>query len=186
MKTAPPSGLLGHYAGFASRAAALVLDCVIVAALAFVLYWAVALPLKAFTGLTLGDCGPGQLQSSWLRVALCAGVLFLAAAIALGTLPVYVVFFTMMTGQTVGMHVLGLRIVRLDGRHMTFRSSVIRFAGMIVSMFPLGIGYLWVLVDDRRQSFHDKLAGTCVIYAWRAEQNEVLVDRVRRVFHRRA
>ena len=49
-----------------------------------------------------------------------------------------------------------------------------------MAILPMGLGVLWVIVDDRRQGWHDKLAHTCVIYAWNAEQNVFLVNQVKR------
>jgi uncharacterized RDD family membrane protein YckC len=40
---------------------------------------------------------------------------------------------------------------------------VIRYLGYIVSSLPLGLGFLWILFDKRKQGWHDKLAGTRVI-----------------------
>jgi uncharacterized RDD family membrane protein YckC len=74
--------------------------------------------------------------------------------------------------------------VRLNGRRVGFISSLGRWIGYQVCIFTLGIGFLWVLVDNRRMGWHDKLARTCVIYAWKAEQNERFIDRVNRRFGR--
>jgi uncharacterized RDD family membrane protein YckC len=30
-------------------------------------------------------------------------------------------------------------------------------------MLPLGLGFLWIAFDKRKQAWHDKLAGTVVI-----------------------
>ncbi|MDM7860848.1 RDD family protein [Alteromonas sp. ASW11-36] len=38
-----------------------------------------------------------------------------------------------------------------------------RYLGYIISMLPLGLGLLWVAFDDKKQGFHDKLAGTVVV-----------------------
>jgi uncharacterized RDD family membrane protein YckC len=41
----------------------------------------------------------------------------------------------------------------------------------------MGIGLLWIMVDDQRQGWHDKLAKTFVIYTWAARPDEqFLVD----------
>lgn len=40
---------------------------------------------------------------------------------------------------------------------------IIRYLGYIVSSLPLGLGFLWVLVDKRNQGWHDKLSNTLVI-----------------------
>jgi uncharacterized RDD family membrane protein YckC len=40
---------------------------------------------------------------------------------------------------------------------------VIRYIGYIVSLLPLGLGFLWIVFDRRRQGWHDKMANTLVI-----------------------
>ncbi|MBV8032523.1 MAG: RDD family protein [Betaproteobacteria bacterium] len=41
---------------------------------------------------------------------------------------------------------------------------VVRFFAYIVSSVPLGLGFLWIAIDRRKQGFHDKIAGTLVVY----------------------
>jgi uncharacterized RDD family membrane protein YckC len=43
-----------------------------------------------------------------------------------------------------------------------------RFIGYFISGI-LFLGFLWVLLDSRRQGWHDKIAGTFVIYSWEAK-----------------
>jgi uncharacterized RDD family membrane protein YckC len=65
---------------------------------------------------------------------------------------------------TPGKLVLGLRIVDAEtGGTPTIGRLVVRYVGYLVSALPLGLGYLWVLWDPRRQGWHDKMAGTLVI-----------------------
>ena len=49
------------------------------------------------------------------------------------------------------------------GSAPTIRQSVIRYIGYYVSLLPLGLGFLWVLWDTKKQGWHDKMAGTVVI-----------------------
>ncbi|BCV67034.1 hypothetical protein TUM17387_23930 [Shewanella carassii] len=42
---------------------------------------------------------------------------------------------------------------------------IVRYLGYIPSSLVLGLGYLWVAFDPRKQGWHDKLAGTLVIRA---------------------
>ncbi|MCF6212283.1 MAG: RDD family protein [Gammaproteobacteria bacterium] len=44
------------------------------------------------------------------------------------------------------------------------RQAVLRFFAYIVSLLPLGLGFLWVIRDKRKQSFHDKIANTVVLH----------------------
>ena len=41
--------------------------------------------------------------------------------------------------------------------------NIIRYLGYFISFLPLGLGFLWIAFDKRKQSWHDKLAGTVVI-----------------------
>ena len=39
-----------------------------------------------------------------------------------------------------------------------------RYLAYYVSTIPLGLGFIWVAFDKRKQGWHDKLAGTLVVY----------------------
>ena len=45
----------------------------------------------------------------------------------------------------------------------TVKQFIIRYLGYYLSLLPLGIGYLWVIWDSKKQAWHDKLAHTIVI-----------------------
>ena len=40
---------------------------------------------------------------------------------------------------------------------------IIRYLGYIVSMGPIGFGFIWIAFDKKKQGFHDKLANTVVV-----------------------
>lgn len=40
---------------------------------------------------------------------------------------------------------------------------LVRYFGYYLSLLPLGLGFLWILWDPRKQGWHDKLARTVVI-----------------------
>lgn len=42
--------------------------------------------------------------------------------------------------------------------------AFVRYIGYLVSGIVLSIGFLWVAFDGKRQGWHDKMAGTYVIY----------------------
>ncbi len=44
------------------------------------------------------------------------------------------------------------------------RQAVLRYFAYIVSLLPLGLGFLWVVWDKRKQGFHDKIANTVVLH----------------------
>ncbi len=67
-------------------------------------------------------------------------------------------------GETPGDMLMGLRIVRTDGKRMNLRRALLRYVGCLLAALPLFLGFLWILVDERRQGWHDKIAGTYVLY----------------------
>jgi uncharacterized RDD family membrane protein YckC len=86
----------------------------------------------------------------------------LGAALAIAPvvlLFVYSVAFWVLAGRTLGTALLGLRVIRIDGRLVSWGQAVIR--ALIMLIFP--IGFLWSLLDRRHQAIHDKLARTVVV-----------------------
>jgi uncharacterized RDD family membrane protein YckC len=73
--------------------------------------------------------------------------------------------FWVLTGQTPGMRFLAVRLVRADGSsEIGFGLGVRRVIAVIVSIIPLGLGYIVILWDPRRRSWADRMTGTEVIY----------------------
>jgi uncharacterized RDD family membrane protein YckC len=136
------------YAGIATRGIALTIDAVI-ANLIF-------LVLAALLGL-MGSL-VGDLRPKWL-VALLAGAGW--AIVMAG----YFTLFWCTTGQTPGMRLMRLRVVTSrSGGRMHFMRALIRLGGLLLSIIPLGAGFLPVLFDDRRRGLADYLARTVVIH----------------------
>ncbi|UFN47294.1 RDD family protein [Roseomonas sp. OT10] len=67
-------------------------------------------------------------------------------------------------GATPGKWIMGLRIVdAATGGAPSMGQLVLRCLGYVVSALAMGLGYLWVLWDPRRQGWHDKLGRTLVV-----------------------
>src|SRR6185295_16496026 len=67
-------------------------------------------------------------------------------------------------GQTAGMRILGIYIVRVDGKPFTLKRAALRhLIGYPLSMAAFFLGFLWMLWDPRQQGWHDKLAHTIVV-----------------------
>jgi uncharacterized RDD family membrane protein YckC len=67
-------------------------------------------------------------------------------------------------GQSAGMRILGIYIVRVDGRPFTIKDAAMRhLVGYPLSTVAFFLGFLWMLWDPRQQGWHDKLAGTVVV-----------------------
>jgi uncharacterized RDD family membrane protein YckC len=76
----------------------------------------------------------------------------------------YSTFFWSLVGFTPGKALLGLKVVRKDGGRVSFGRALLRFFAYWISMLPLFLGFFWVLWDSNRQGWHDKIAGTQVLY----------------------
>lgn len=176
----PRRGLLGEYAGFVSRGAALILDIVLVSASVIFINWLVTLPLVFFTGVDAAQCVATPGTHSTLIGLACRLLGLTWLVVALSASPLYFTVLFATTGQTVGMYILGVRVVRSNGEPMTVWRGFLRWVGYFASALPLGLGFFWIFVNDQRRGFHDIMADTVVVYSWRARYNEFFLARVRR------
>jgi len=76
---------------------------------------------------------------------------------------IYCIGFWAWRGQTPGKMALGIKIVKTNGTAITFGNALARYIGYWVSAIPLGLGFLWVAWDSRKQGWHDKIAQTYVV-----------------------
>jgi uncharacterized RDD family membrane protein YckC len=86
-------------------------------------------------------------------------------------LPTAAVFvFWRYKSATPGKMLISAKIVDAGtGGQPSFGQLVIRYFAYLVSMIPLGLGFVWIAFDRRKQAWHDKLAGTVVVRAKRAD-----------------
>lgn len=135
-------------AGAATRTLAFALDMLIVN-LAFSGLAAIAALIGSFFS---GDGG----NVSGLALALGAGAWSSLAAF-------YLVAFWSLAAQTPGMRFFGIRL-GVEGRGLPLGRSLKRLIGLGLAALPLGLGFLGVLVDERRRGWHDRMAGVDVLY----------------------
>jgi len=166
-----PDSLQGYYAGFASRAVAIVIDYTIIFLVGAVSIGAISVFLDLATVQRfiqwVNAILPGfERIFVWLTSARFAAIFVVLLGYA------YFIFFFSTTGQTIGKAIMGLRVVTTDGKRMGVKRSFIRTLCYAVSLAPLGLGFLWVLGEDRRRAWHDKIAHTYVLYVWDARYEE--------------
>jgi uncharacterized RDD family membrane protein YckC len=163
-----PSSFRGQYAGFVSRAIALIIDLILIVTTQFIIIVVARLVLNFFglDELAQSIFEPAASGESSMLVSLLRWIFaFIGSALLL---ILYLVFFWTLIDQSLGQILMGVRVLRTDGRPMTLIPSIRRIIGYYLSIIPLGLGFLWVLIDDRRQGWHDKLADTVVVYGWDA------------------
>jgi uncharacterized RDD family membrane protein YckC len=66
---------------------------------------------------------------------------------------------------TLGEIVLNLQVQKLDGTTLTgdYSTAIIRALSSLLSLLPLGLGFIWILFDPQRNTWHDKISGTRVV-----------------------
>jgi Mce-associated membrane protein len=98
--------------------------------------------------------GPLMLADMALWSALAAGLVWGANHLILCSV----------RGQSVGMALVGIRLVRADGRPLSWGRALLRHTlGWGVAGLSLGIGFLWMFVDARGRGWSDLVSGTCVV-----------------------
>ncbi len=127
-----------HYAGFWIRCGARLIDSILISIVQYAILF--ALPTSSTWGL-----------------AITALIYFLIH-------PTYEAYLTVHHRATLGKLALGLRIQRLDGTPLTWQRVVGRYFAQLLSQMILGIGYLMVIWDDRKQALHDRVCDTVVVY----------------------
>lgn len=74
----------------------------------------------------------------------------------------YYVIFWFFYSATPGMMLMRIRIESVNRSPITLKRAVIRYLGIYVSSFCLGLGFLWMLWDKKKQTWQDKMARTIV------------------------
>jgi len=133
-----------EYAGFWIRFGALLIDLVI---MMIVLY----VPLSLIYG-----------EEYWVGDKLIYG--FWDVMLGYVVPFVWTIWFWLHYRGTPGKMAMKLQIVDAStGGKMRTGQAIGRYFAYIISAVPLCLGFIWVGVDQRKQGWHDKLAGTVVI-----------------------
>jgi len=148
---APPNATVAdvnagvEYAGFWIRVGAALIDAVLIIAITYPLLYAIYgdsyfADDKAFIS------GPAEVLISWVFPAVAT------------------ILFWRIKQATPGKMALSLQIVDArTGKTLSLGQSVARYLGYFVSTLPLGLGFIWIGFDARKQGWHDKIGKAVVI-----------------------
>lgn len=143
-------------ASFGKRWLAVFIDGIVVAIPTLMLIGATGISANLETALTAQDealvsAAMSQFQSDLLVLNLLMSAIY------------NVFFMTYFNGQTLGKIILGLRVVKKNGRRISWLDALLRnvFGYTISGIFLLG--YIWAVFDRENQGWHDKMAGTVVV-----------------------
>ncbi len=150
--TEPVEGRQGHYAGAVTRLVAFAADVGASWGLFTLGAAALAFTIQLVTGTKF------SLSSHQIASLVTAAVWeFL-----------YFSYQWALSGKTIGMAVLGIRVVRKDGAPIGARQAILRTLTLPLSFLLFGLGFLGILTNRDRHALHDRLAGTAVVYSWDA------------------
>jgi len=135
-----------EYAGFWVRFSATLIDTVLLILLTFP-------PLVYIYGWAYFDAektgfiaGPTDFIISWVLPAIV------------------VIVFWLQKQATPGKMMVGVQIVdAVTGKSISIGQAIVRYLAYFISFLPLGLGFIWIAFDRKKQGWHDKLAGTIVI-----------------------
>jgi len=157
-----------HYASFNDRAFATVIDTIVVTFLFSRLFYLLS---KQIYG---GRSPDVEILNAWSQshnaadvapvIMEFANVIILNNLLQIVLIGLLFVPLWHFTATSPGKWLLRMRIVdAATGLHPTNRQSIIRFLGYFVSSIPVFQGFLWIIIDKKKQAWHDKMAHTVVI-----------------------
>ena len=140
------------YAGFGSRLAAYSIDQLI--RWSIIGFFWFALFIIRVMGFGHGLATPVLFTFSVLDIT----------AYLLGT--VYFVLFTYLSGATLGKAIMKIKVVPVGAEKLTLINVIYRetIGRYISGLFC--IGYIYIICNAKKQSFHDLLCDTCVVYSF--------------------
>jgi uncharacterized RDD family membrane protein YckC len=152
VSTEPIEGRQGHYAGAVSRLVAFAADVGASWGLFTLGAAALTFTIQLVSGQTFS-------LTSHQIVSLVAAVVWEF---------VYFAYQWSLSGKTIGMAVLGIRVVTTDGSSIGPRQAIVRTLALPLSFLLLGLGFVGILTNRDRHALHDRIAGTAVVYSWDA------------------
>lgn len=133
--------------GFNRRLIAALYDAFLIAFLTFILIFALGF-IAIFVDMFRAT-DTDRIQALMAISALLASLLYFVVSWA-------------RSGQTIGMAVTGMKVVRKDGSPLGYGKAILRYIGYVISAVVFALGFLWIGFDRNRQGWHDKIAGTVV------------------------
>jgi uncharacterized RDD family membrane protein YckC len=146
-------------AGFWRRAAAFLIDAVIIGACLQV--------VAVFIALIIGERLPAWREVGVdyvVELALSGGPMVSTALLCAGFVSLfYYLWFHALGGQTLGKRLLKIRVINQFGRPLGFACATMRLLGYFLSGIMLSLGFIWIAFDREKRGLHDWLAGTYVV-----------------------
>lgn len=154
----------GNFSGFGSRLYARIVDGLIA-----LLYY---LPGAVFiiAGFTQTSSSTDEFGNPTTKISGAGvGLLVIGFVLVFVGLILFLIKFCKMiaaTGQSWGMRTAGIRLIAADGRPLGVGTVFGRYlVGGLISGSLCYLGYLWMLWDPQKQTWHDKIFNTFSVKA---------------------
>jgi uncharacterized RDD family membrane protein YckC len=117
--------------------------------------YGVLFPMGLLGALIGQDSREAQAVIGGLGLLLLCGVFLILVGLQL---------YLWSQGMSIGKWILGMQVVREDGRPAGFGTMLVReLIGKTLSSIVFYLGFIWVLLDREHQGWHDKLVRTWVV-----------------------
>lgn len=136
----------GHRAGFFTRIIAAIIDVLAVAAVVVLLNLSIA-----FVRMLVSAASNIEIPKFGFSVSLGTFLLWLGWTAGWAT-----------TGRSLGMHIMGIRVVNHVGVRLGWGLSALR--SIFCVAFPIGL--IWVIVSPANRSVQDLVLRSSVVYDW--------------------
>ncbi len=132
------------YVGFWARFAASIIDTIILIMITFPILFLIYGGEYFYSGESV---------QGWLDVIISYVFPILA-----------IILFWLYKSATPGKIALLAKVVdEKTGNKLSVKQVLIRYVAYYISLLPLGLGFIWIAMDKKKQGWHDKLAGSVVI-----------------------
>src|SRR5690625_857634 len=166
IKTTEFVSLQFRLAGLGSRAAAMIIDQILLTIVNMGLIFGLVFMMESNL-LMVGDSA-GWFAAIWLLALF---------AINFGYFLVSEYFFN---GKTIGKNIIGIRVIQENGHSITILSAIIRNLLRVIDVLPSGyfIGIILVFLHSKHKRLGDMAAGTVVVYERNAKrQKKTVLDK---------
>ena len=120
------------------------------ALLLIAIFFAVGIPVSILTTFIFNDGNAITEEHSFYLINQVIILISLFSA-SVG----FYVWFWSHGGQTLGMKTWRIKLISDNGQAISQKQAVMRYFSALLSWLVLGLGFLWVLVDTKKRSWHD-------------------------------
>jgi uncharacterized RDD family membrane protein YckC len=148
-----------HSAGFWIRALAMLIDGAVLAPIQFGL----AILIGYLVGVSYSKSGVELTIGDVESMKLVAGSLVWLGGVVASFL--YVGLMNGARGQTLGKMATGIKIIRMDGRDISYGTAFLRyFMQILLGSLSLGIMYIFLAAQPQKRGWYEMAADTRVVY----------------------